>query len=833
MPNQRKPGFLVKKIIQRDFSSPASSITGLLATHTVHRLVGEIGGGEMELEFKWKCLIALLADGKEPGLHIKTGMDLLCEDRGWEIPVAPHPSIDDIEERKEVMIALRILLVALRLGDRKLLQRALRLSARLGLERPDGAVPLLQANCGASVAPTLALREYFSSPAFLEHLRDRVQPEPKRSIADVSPSRYRHPEDLQATAEMERKTPFEGLARLMSKELSERAFAIRNAATSIRVGPKQFPDLHRRFSRICERMGLEPVPPFFLARGDINAFTGGVEEPFVVLHQGVLSKLGPAEQDFIIGHEIGHIKFDHVLYQMIARLLMMQGMLLTPNLVLSRILAQGMQLRILDWSRKAELSCDRAGLLACQDPNAALRVMLRFAGVPASRLDELNIAAYLEQYEVLEDASSSRIGKLFSGLYESHPWIIERVKKLKEWVDSGSYHGLLHQSPLERGPMQSQEERMDDLIGQLAMAGIGERWLEALSGRSTESQWSLGERRKERLQAGGLVESCGHWREAGTESPLILLPKDRAIYSLNAHALLSMTEKEQLGQIAAVPALEWAAAIWGVEDLPEEDRIELERRAKGFVLPLNGEVFFMDREGREQLQAWAGRKEEDGKSVADILSENQSCLPDLDTQSMERLHRDALKAAQSVLEQGFTELEEGFSEWFRPMDTEERRHEGARRLLEAGAGVLQAASEAYWSFLPRAAIGLRAPKLHLSRRNQEISRPLVAAGVGCLAFGTLLFPAAPLWFSLSGVGLGLASMASGQRILGQQAQDLAEGQISQVSDWLSKTKGEASASLQEVATAQLEGLLQALGKGWEPILAEAAIQREAIRTQAG
>src|SRR3989454_11066411 len=42
--------------------------------------------------------------------------------------------------------------------------------------------------------------------------------------------------------------------------------------------------------------------------------------------------------------------------------------------------ATASQLALLEWFRKSELSSDRAGLLACQDATASLRVNLKFAG---------------------------------------------------------------------------------------------------------------------------------------------------------------------------------------------------------------------------------------------------------------------------------------------------------------------------------------------------------------------------------------------------------------------------------------------------------------------
>ena len=71
-----------------------------------------------------------------------------------------------------------------------------------------------------------------------------------------------------------------------------------------------------------------------------------------------------------LGHELGHVLFSHMLLHMIAQLSVIQGALFAPNILIGRILAHGLGMQVKSWSRYAELSCDRAGLLACQDLTA-------------------------------------------------------------------------------------------------------------------------------------------------------------------------------------------------------------------------------------------------------------------------------------------------------------------------------------------------------------------------------------------------------------------------------------------------------------------------------
>src|SRR2546426_11587307 len=63
------------------------------------------------------------------------------------------------------------------------------------------------------------------------------------------------------------------------------------------------------------------------------------------------------------------------------------------------------QLALLEWFRKSELSSDRAGLLACQDPTASLRVNLKFAG--GGDMSQMDLNAFLVQAKEYEAAGGA------------------------------------------------------------------------------------------------------------------------------------------------------------------------------------------------------------------------------------------------------------------------------------------------------------------------------------------------------------------------------------------------------------------------------------------
>ncbi|MEK8109586.1 M48 family metallopeptidase [Micromonospora sp. M12] len=125
----------------------------------------------------------------------------------------------------------------------------------------------------------------------------------------------------------------------------------------------------------------------------LGAEAVGLERPFIVLNSACVQQLDEDELRCLLGHELGHVGSGHAVYKTMLMILTRWAANLSW-LPVGAIALRAIIAAMLEWWRKAELSADRAGLLAGQDP-AALRLLMKLAG--GGDLSQVDTTAFLEQ----------------------------------------------------------------------------------------------------------------------------------------------------------------------------------------------------------------------------------------------------------------------------------------------------------------------------------------------------------------------------------------------------------------------------------------------------
>jgi Zn-dependent protease with chaperone function len=254
---------------------------------------------------------------------------------------------------------------------------------------------------------------------------------------------FMHPWDVKATAALKAVPGFDKVISKIIEYSFERVYYLQNVADNVRVSDKMFPKLNRYLEWGCKILDV-PKPEFYVALDPAyNAYTYGHTKPFIVMTSSLLNLLDEQEKMFVICHELGHIKCEHVLYTLVAEnLAVLIEMFGKMTLGLGAILGAGLALPLLDWYRKAELSADRAGLLAVQDPQVAVRTFMKLAGGAESLIGDMNEQEFLHQIRAYEDRDTSnldRVYKLLITITRTHPFPIMRAKHLDAWITSGGF----------------------------------------------------------------------------------------------------------------------------------------------------------------------------------------------------------------------------------------------------------------------------------------------------------------------------------------------------------------------------------------------------------
>lgn len=259
----------------------------------------------------------------------------------------------------------------------------------------------------------------------------------------ISSRAYEHPVDRGALATLRTVPSFATVLRAIAGFWKEREYRLIMLGSAIRVGDNQFPVLNRLRNECAETLDLDQVPNLFVyRRAEAVARTVGIDEPLIMLSSGMVEALDTESLRFVIGHEMGHVLSGHAVYATMIDILM--G--LRERVAWIPIGSLGLQailFALLEWYRKAELSCDRAGLLCGQDPAAALRAHVMMAG--GTSAGDIDIPSFLQQaaeYDGVDDIRDS-LQKLKFVAWTTHPLAVVRAAELQKWAASEGYRAIL------------------------------------------------------------------------------------------------------------------------------------------------------------------------------------------------------------------------------------------------------------------------------------------------------------------------------------------------------------------------------------------------------
>ena len=291
-------------------------------------------------------------------------------------------------------------------------------------------------------------------------------PRPRVAFPQIAGVSWEHPADRAALQAMRAVPGFDDVVRKIVAILGgERGIRLLFQGNAVRAGVQQFPRAYGLHVEVCATFDWPKVPELYVSQTPVfNAGAYGVDDPFIVLHSAALELLDEEELRVLIAHEMGHVVSGHSLYRTIAEIFLAVSLGALP--LLAGIALLPIRLAILEWSRKAELSADRAGLLGSQNIIASQQLFMKMAGAYRGALEsgQMSLDPFINQAGEYLNTNEGLdiVYKILNTLALTHPMNTVRAAELQKWIGGGDYERILRGEYTRRGTEAKERPLRED-----------------------------------------------------------------------------------------------------------------------------------------------------------------------------------------------------------------------------------------------------------------------------------------------------------------------------------------------------------------------------------
>jgi hypothetical protein len=287
---------------------------------------------------------------------------------------------------------------------------------------------------------------------------------PTLRYEQISPRAYEHPADKAATAALRSIPLMDQLIKRLCDFGHERRLRQVLLGNAVRIGHDQLPDLWASYRHGADVLDLEFTPDLYVTQTPlVNAMTVGARNPMIIVYSSLVASYESTETQAVLAHELGHVLSEHYTYNTALIIIsqVIQGAI--PRSLLAGLPMRALYLALLEWSRMAELSSDRASALVLGDPLPVCTMLMRMAG---GALPGMNLDAFIRQateYEE-EDDLYARHARFWEELGRTHPFAVRRVRQLVAWVSEGDFDRIRSGQYIRRGQESAASEEFDAAV---------------------------------------------------------------------------------------------------------------------------------------------------------------------------------------------------------------------------------------------------------------------------------------------------------------------------------------------------------------------------------
>ncbi len=192
------------------------------------------------------------------------------------------------------------------------------------------------------------------------------------------------------------------------------------------------------------------------------AALGTDDQPYLVIRADVAQALTDAELIAALGHELGHVHNGHVLYVTATHYLTHAAGFFV------RWMVQPAMMALKAWMRRAEITCDRAALLACRDLDTTIATLVKVE-IGIDRGKDFDLDAYLAAAEPApgEKGLTARLGDRigqFGQIFSAHPLLQKRIAALRLFADGALYVQVTGGDTAGRASTDDIDKQVGDLL---------------------------------------------------------------------------------------------------------------------------------------------------------------------------------------------------------------------------------------------------------------------------------------------------------------------------------------------------------------------------------
>ena len=223
--------------------------------------------------------------------------------------------------------------------------------------------------------------------------------------------------------------------------------------TAVKVTDQQYPRVYEAAKAAGAALRVRVPPVFAAPSSNIKVKVLGTEDaPHLIVNLDLAEKLDDTELIAAIAHELAHVQNGHILYATALHYLTNQAVFFVRWVIQPAIMT------LQAWSRRAEVTCDRAALLAVKDLDKTLAAMVKLE-LGLEKGSAFNAAEYLKSVPDVKKG----VGR-FAEMFRSHPYVPKRVQALKLFADSALYASLTGQDPLGKPSLPDIDKQVADLL---------------------------------------------------------------------------------------------------------------------------------------------------------------------------------------------------------------------------------------------------------------------------------------------------------------------------------------------------------------------------------